>query len=357
MAAIRNTLCAFFCGAVLAGSPGDVFAKSLKSRDRAAEDFPRIDANGDGQLSAREWNRRGNFSLLDTDGDGFLSLGEFSALYAGHGDKAYTWRPVGPRGADGARDPSAISARVDRDALDKETLCAIGRSRKCDASASIKRGMAETGLGPSFPDQALCPGIDDYWAMDYGFKRTREAYHGGIDMPARWGTPMLAAAAGTVVGKFAGENSARGKEIVLRHSPEDTGIPLWIYTQYGHMDALPDLAVGQRVRMGEYLGPTGNSGISGKGGDKISLRRPAIHFAVFYSTRETYAEVHDVIIPVDGHWMDPVALYRQTPPHDTASMKALAEEQKTVPIPVMFEDGRVEPADTKLIWPYACRRK
>lgn len=55
-----------------------------------------------------------------------------------------------------------------------------------------------------FPENAICPGIDDTFALDYSFKRSKEVYHGGINMPARWGTPMIAAAAGTVVGKFMG---------------------------------------------------------------------------------------------------------------------------------------------------------
>src|SRR3972149_6164833 len=92
-------------------------------------------------------------------------------------------------------------------------------------------------------------------------KRGREQYRGGIDMPAPWDTPMIAAAAGTVVGKFLGERSFRGIEIVLRHSPDDTGIPLWIYTQYAHCSTVPALELGQRVRMGENLCPTGNTGI------------------------------------------------------------------------------------------------
>src|SRR5262245_20531272 len=105
------------------------------------------------------------------------------------------------------------------DALDRETKCAIGRFRICEIEQAQARGLIETGLSPSFPENAKCRGIDERYAISYTSKRDREQYHGGIDMPAPRGTPMVAAAAGTVVGKFEGERSYRGIEIVLRHSP------------------------------------------------------------------------------------------------------------------------------------------
>jgi hypothetical protein len=37
-------------------------------------------------------------------------------------------------------------------------------------------------------------------------------------------------------------------------------------------------------------------------------------------------------------------------------MKALPDAEKSIPIPIMYLDGTTEPANTKLIWPYACRR-
>lgn len=336
--------------AVLSLAPGAVLA-----RDRPAEDFARIDANGDGNLSREEWLRRGNFERLDANGDGFLSLDEMRGMYRGHDDTSYAWKDAAGAPA-GEPDPEALAALIDGATIDKETLCAIGRFKQCDAATAAKHGLFETGLGPVFPEGADCPGVDDYYALDYAFKRSREVVHGGMDMPAKWGTPIIAAAAGTVVGVFEGADTARGREIVLRHSPEDTGLPFWIYTQYAHLDRMPGFRAGQRVKMGDILGPTGNSGVSGKTHKDVSDRRPAIHFAAFYSSSPRYAVERGIVIPENGYWMDPTALYRKAPPIDSTAMKALPDSEKGVPISVMFEDGKTSPADTKLIWPYLCKR-
>ena len=252
--------------------------------------------------------------------------------------------------------PATLGGQTTSPDLDGETLCAIGRGRKCDIKLAVEQGLFETGLRPRFPENLKCRGIDEGWAISYTHKRERENYHGGIDMPAPFGTPMIAAAAGTVVGKYRGERSYRGMEITLRHSPEDTGIALWIYTQYAHFDEMPKHEVGQRVRIGEVLGPTGNSGIAPKRRRLGKERRPAIHFAAWYSTSPRYGEHRDKIIPVGGRWMDPIALFRKKLPLDSYSMKALPEAQKEVPVSVMVDDGEVIPADTKIVWPYLCAR-
>ncbi len=257
-------------------------------------------------------------------------------------------RPSAAQALDGATTP---------DALDRATKCGIGRIRKCDIQVAVGRGLFETGLRPKFPDGLDCREIDEAWAIDYSSKRDRENYHGGIDMPAPYGTPIIAAAAGTVVGLFNVAESYRGIEVVLRHSPEDTGLPVWTYTQYAHFEKMPKLVLGQRVKMGEVLGPTGNTGRGRKAGVQSRTRRPAIHFAVWFTDSPLFVNLRDrIIVPVDSYWMDPNALYRQKPPFDSASMKALPGDEKSVPIPVMLEDGTLIPADTKLVWPYMCSK-
>lgn len=260
--------------------------------------------------------------------------------------------------------------QVNASELKREVINSFGRGRRNNPEYAKKRGMIPTGLTPKFDERVKCHGIDDYWAMDYTQKRGREAYHGGIDIPVPQGTPILAVADGVVVAKFMNEENPKGIEIMLRHSPQDTGLHMWIYTQYTHLLKMPALAIGQRVRLGEVIGKTSNSGISGReakrrygsGGGSgrrggSGVRRHALHFGVLYSTSRKYMKNEKQLIPVDAYWMDPNALYRKSPPFDSASLKALPENQKKVPIPYMLSSGEIVPTDTKLIWPYSCSLK
>ncbi|MFZ9671111.1 MAG: peptidoglycan DD-metalloendopeptidase family protein, partial [Burkholderiaceae bacterium] len=248
--------------------------------NRTGEYFANYDANGDGKIDSREWIGRGNFERLDVNQDGGIDLGEFQKIYENSAvlapDKA-----IAPQGT-AAIDKSLGEFQVSPDALSREMRCAITRSNRCPDGQELakSRGLIETGLTPTFPERSFCQGVDETFAMSYSEKRGREASHGGIDIPADFNVPILAAANGTVVGIFSEQDGlARGRTVVLRHTPEDTGLTVWTYTEYAHLNEMPDLVVGQRIKMGEVLGPTGNSG-NGVGG-KISrrnLRRPAIHY-------------------------------------------------------------------------------
>jgi hypothetical protein len=162
---------------------------------------------------------------------------------------------------------------------------------------------------------------------------------------------------------------------------------------------MPKLHVGDHLRMGDLIGPTGNSGqgrahagggghgrgggengegrrharggegegmgpangghfrlAGGSSGHEHHSRRPALHFGVYYSESPKYAALQRIVIPADAHWMDPVALFRTSPPFDSKSMRALPAAEKAVPIPYMLPDGSAHPANTKLIWPYRCTR-
>lgn len=314
----------------------------------------RWDANGDGKVSKEEFTgKRRPFSSFDADNDGFATREELQAAFGGGGTSGGGTSGGGKR-AGGASGPM-LEGQVPVNAVGMEMVCAISRYRKCDMAPAKARGLIPTGLRPTFPDGVVCHGIDESFAKDYGATRGREAYHGGIDMPANWGTPMRAMADGMVLTNTNPKQGARGIEVIVRHTPKDTGIPLYIYSQYAHLDEPSHLKPGQRVKMGDIIGPTGNSGTMPQATKAGAMRRPAIHFAIWYSDKPGYAiDPQGNVIPVDGWWMDPTAIYRLAPPFYSLTMAALPEADKWIRVPVTVEGGGQIPADTRLIWPYAC---
>lgn len=90
--------------------------------------------------------------------------------------------------------------------------------------------------------------------------------HHGVEFDVPAGTPILAAAAGTVA--FAGDdrqellgatNDFYGNVIVLEHDFQQGGLP--VYTLYGHLSQL-SVSVGQYVQANEQIGLSGASGVA-----------------------------------------------------------------------------------------------
>lgn len=213
-----------------------------------------------------------------------------------------------------------------------------------------KRGVIETGLIPTFIGGADCPEIDsEAWAIDYSHKRPWPALHKGVDIPQNEGTPIRAVAEGVVVGKFMNKRNKKGIEIVLRHTPEQTGLPYWTYSQYTHLLEFPQLEIGAHVKIGEEIGKTSNTGKMGR-----KPRRDALHFAIWYSEKPSWSNNGRVVLPKDGFFMDPNAFYRLKSPYKSQEVFKLPEEQKNVPVPNMRKNGTFVPPGTKRIWPYAC---
>ncbi len=80
----------------------------------------------------------------------------------------------------------------------------------------------------------------------------REGRHGGIDLSAPTGTPVLAANAGRVV--FAGALHVYGNGVVVDHG-------LGLASAYFHLHTI-GVQVGQMVQKGEVIGAVGNTGLS-----------------------------------------------------------------------------------------------
>lgn len=110
----------------------------------------------------------------------------------------------------------------------------------------------------------------------YGGVFFADVTHTGVDIPAKPGTPVLAAGPGTIIwagwGLFSGdprnERDPYGLAVVIRHDFGHEGQTL--FTAYAHMRQV-DVALGQWVDAGQYLGEVGDTGYT---------TGPHLHFEV-----------------------------------------------------------------------------
>jgi murein DD-endopeptidase MepM/ murein hydrolase activator NlpD len=90
--------------------------------------------------------------------------------------------------------------------------------------------------------------------------------HDAIDIMAAEGTPVIAAADGTIEKLF---NSVRGGMTIYERSPDQK----WVY-YYAHLSAYaPGLAEGQQVKRGQVIARVGHTGDANAAG-------PHLHFAI-----------------------------------------------------------------------------
>ncbi|NQV84022.1 MAG: M23 family metallopeptidase [Rhodospirillales bacterium] len=232
-------------------------------------------------------------------------------------------------------------------------------SRYAPVDVLKKGGLIEIGLRPVYPEGAECLPIESHFSSPTRFDgspRVSDAfagYHSGSDISAPIGTPVIAIADGEVIHKYVGGRLV-GNQIYLRHTPEDTGLAVTLYSKYKHFNTLPDLEIGQRVKMGQFLGPSGDTGTAG---GHFPSGYPHLHFSLYTSPSAEYSSKENSVYPKDVKHLDPVALYMAPPITDSHAALGLDDEKKDVPIAYMTTDGKVVPEGARIIWPFACAPK
>lgn len=224
----------------------------------------------------------------------------------------------------------------------------------------INLGQVAVGLVPVYPKGARCPEISSPFGSPTrydGSPRSNDhfGFHAGLDITAAPGTPLLAVADGEVV--HAGQGGMLvGNYIWLRHAPDDTGLPVFLFTRYQHLDALPPHAVGARLKIGDVVGAAGKTGTVG--GHYGAAGYSHLHLLVFAGDGPAYTIREATLVEIaNQRYLDPLAIYLDaTAPFNNHALRDLPESRKTVSIPFQLTDGAREPADTKLVWPLTCRR-
>jgi murein DD-endopeptidase MepM/ murein hydrolase activator NlpD len=187
------------------------------------------------------------------------------------GTEIETWRelhakilePFGPEagaekrtaGMGGRAGPAATEARQRSDEVGAE-LARLSRSvaEEGENLRSLERFLSRASrVLASLPSRWPLRGPVN---SDFGSRRSpwgpSVEFHGGIDIGASVGTPVLAPAPGLVV--FAGRQPEFGIALLIDHGHDTTSL-------YGHLSRL-NVSAGQTVERGEVLAWSGNTGRS-----------------------------------------------------------------------------------------------
>ena len=207
-----------------------------------------VEGTLDGQPLAFTRDGEGLFALLPVgvlEPSGAREL----VLWAGSSAADRIRAAVPVQFAEGQFESSLVDVPPDRNYLLDPKILAEDREQLSRAFGvrTVKKLWAGTFLQP----------IQGNLTTSFGSYRTyndgqRDSRHGGIDLSAPQGTPVLAAAAGRVV--FAGPLQLYGNGVILDHG-------LGLCTAYFHLHSIA-VQTGQTVERGEVVGEVGNTGLS-----------------------------------------------------------------------------------------------
>ena len=184
--------------------------------------------------------------------------------------------------------PSLRMNTAPRATADPANTARVELDRTIGSSPGQGRGISPVVRGLLVPiDGADVP--TDLDLLPNSPRAYRAGWHEGIDFPADQGTPVRAAAAGTVVRvdrefvdwEAAAMDAGLEAAIALGYTPDETldrirGRQVWIdhgrqvVTRYAHLDSVADLRVGETVRRGQVIGSVGSTGF-GEGGPHLHL--------------------------------------------------------------------------------------
>ena len=222
-----------------------------------------------------------------------------------------------------------------------------------------RAGLFNTGVTAVYPADAKCLEVKSLFGDQTRYDGSRrtprfyQGYHEGFDISAAEGTALVALADGQVVHRYTGGRLV-GNQIYLRHTPNDTGLSVFLYSKYKHFRELPALKVGDRVKMGQVIGHSGKTGTVG--GHFGRQGYPHLHLSIYVAPTGEYKSTEIKVVPKNMHYFDPLALYLMAAQKvtDNHAVRALGAAAKTVRIPYKTTGGRIEPAGTRLIWPILC---
>lgn len=161
--------------------------------------------------------------------------------------------------------------------IEAEIRAAAAAAASGDGESSGYVEDVSNAYKPSYGGGWVWPSDTTYLTDTFGYQDWRGGSHNGIDIGASYGSPIYAAASGTVW--IAGYSSSAGNWVVIDHGGG-------VLTVYMHASALY-VSSGQYVSAGQSIAAVGSTGWS---------TGPHLHFGVMVGSSGGY----------DGYWVDPL---------------------------------------------------
>jgi murein DD-endopeptidase MepM/ murein hydrolase activator NlpD len=171
-----------------------------------------------------------------------------------------------PRAAPSAPARNAATAPAPAVAAVTPPPAAPRAARSATLASTAPAAPPSPAPGPDRPDGVAALGWPVKGVLYQRFGAAGNRRHDGIDLAAPEGTPVVAAADGTVL--FAGRQAGYGSIVILRHDAT-------LVTLYAHASALL-VREGQSVRRGQPIARVGQTG---------KTSGPHLHFEVREGTR------------------------------------------------------------------------
>lgn len=159
------------------------------------------------------------------------------------------------------RKAAAAQADAERDAVLRQYAEQKAESERIAAELQQWEAEHQKSPGPVLrPGAKLLTPVRGWKSSDFGMRYDPYYHvwqlHAGVDLAADHGTPIYAAASGTVT--YAGWAGGYGNYTCIRHGKYNGRT---MSTCYGHQSAIV-VDVGQRVRQGQLIGRVGTTGAS-----------------------------------------------------------------------------------------------